>query len=140
MESVRAPARQRELLVATIRGAAEWRRGKAEQFADDAMARKQSLRAKSALRTLANFVEAMPDTDPDLDLYALRRIAPRNDRLDLARESSVLLSRFGLDRGAWQSPTPSESQMRNVLRRIDGIEARERAARKRRGEEHGGEA
>jgi hypothetical protein len=126
----RTPPAQRRLLVATIRDTAEWRRQKAEEFGDDAIARKRSLRAKQALRNLANFVEAMPDDDPDLNLYALRRVGERKGGLRLAPDSVLLLSRFGLDRGAWQSTKPIESQMRNVLRRIDGIEARERHARK----------
>ncbi len=134
VELVRTPADQRGLLVATIRDVSEWRRQKAEEFGDDAIARKRSLRAKQALRNLANFVEAMPDEDPDLNLYALRRAGERKGGLRLAPDSVLLLSRFGLDRGAWQSTEPTESQMRNVLRRIDGVEARERHARKLRAE------
>jgi hypothetical protein len=42
---------------------------------------------------------------------------------------------FGLDYGAWQTGTPTENQMRNALRHLDGIEARERNARKRRAED-----
>jgi hypothetical protein len=134
MESVRAPADQRILLAATIRDVAHWRKGKAYEFGDDALARKRSLRAKQALKTLANFVETMPDDDPDLNLYALRRTNERDGRLSVTLDSLILLSRFGMGRGAWQAAQPTESQMRNVLRRIDGIEARERHARKLRAE------
>lgn len=134
MDSVRATAEQRDLLVATIRDEAEWRRRKADQFCADEIARKRSLRARQALRTLANFVEGLPDTDPDLKLHALRRVEPREGKLRLTHESVVLLSRFGLKKESWQSSKPSESQMRNVLRRLDGIEGRERAARKQRAE------
>ncbi len=129
---VRTPADQRLLLAATIRSTAEWRGQKAREFGDDAIARKRSLRAKLALRTLANFVEAMPNDDPDLNLHALRRVDERKGELRLAPDSFFLLSRFSLDKGAWQASKPSESQMRNILRRIDGIEARERHARKQR--------
>jgi len=134
MEPVRAPADQRVLLATTIRDVAHWRKEKADEFGDDPIARKRSLRAKQALKTLANFVEAMPDDDPDLNLYALRRMDERDGRLSITPDSFMLLSRFGMDRGAWQAARPTESQMRNVLRRIDGIEARERHARKLRAE------
>lgn len=46
----------------------------------------------------------------------------------------TLLSRFGINIGSWQDTRPTESQMRNVLRRVDGIEAKERRARKERAE------
>ncbi len=134
MDQPRTLEDQRRLLAATVRNTAEWRGHKADEF-DDATARKRSLRAKQALRTLANFVEAMPDEDPDLGLYALRRVEERDGLLWLTPDGAALLSRFGLGKGAWQSSTPSESQMRNVLRRIDGIEAQERRARKERAEQ-----
>ncbi|MFI4989424.1 MAG: hypothetical protein ACHQHO_00725 [Solirubrobacterales bacterium] len=76
----------------------------------------------------------MSEEDRDLDLHALRRVEERNDALALTLESATLLSRFGIDRGAWQEGVPSEAQMRNALRRVDGIEARERAARRERAE------
>lgn len=135
MESLRPASEQRALLAATIRHAARWRGDKVDEFDDDAIARKRSLRAKQALLTLANFVEVLPDDDPDLDLYALRRAEERDGRLQLALDSATLLSRFGIGKGAWQASTPTEKQMRNVLRRMDGIEARERHARKQRAEE-----
>ena len=96
-------------------------------------------RPAAALRTLANFVDELPDDDADINLYALRRTDERDGRLGLTDDAAVLLSRFGLHRGAWQASKPSESQMRNVLRRLDGIEARERAERKRRAEQGYGE-
>jgi hypothetical protein len=130
-----AAPKQRRLLVETIRASARWRRGKADEFRDDEGARRQSLRADVALRALASFVEKLPDSDPDLNLSALSRTDEREGRLVLTTDASVLLSRFGLDARAWRSGAPTESQMRNMLRRIDGIEARERSARKRRAEE-----
>lgn len=135
MEEKRTAADQRRLLVETIRASGRWRRSKAREFGGDENARRQNLRAALALRTLANFVEALPDDDPDLALHALRGTDEQDGRLDLTDDSAVLLSRFGLDYGAWQSGAPSEKQMRNVLRRIDGIEARERSARKQRAEQ-----
>lgn len=139
MDSVRTSAEQRGLLVTTIRSTAEWRGQKADEFGNDAMARKENLRAKQALRALANFVEAMLDDDPDLHLYALRRADERGGRLRLVPDSVFLLSRFGLGKGAWQASRPTENQMRNILRRVDGIEAQERHARKLRAEEGYGE-
>jgi hypothetical protein len=135
VQEKRAAADQRRLLVETIRSTARWRRRKADEFGDDEEARRGNVRAASALRTLANFVDALPDRDPDLNLHALCRTDERDDALELTHDTAVLLSRFGLHRGAWQSASPGEDQMRNVLRRMDGIEARERAERKRRAEQ-----
>lgn len=132
MDQARAPTEQRRLLVATIRHAADWRGEKAREFADDETARRRSYRARQALRTLANFIEALPDDDPDLTLYALQRTDERDGRLWLTPDTFALLSRFGLGIGAWKSSAPSEKQMRNLLRRIDGSEAQERHARKQR--------
>jgi hypothetical protein len=125
---------QRRLLVETIRASAHWRQGKAEEFQDDDDARRHNARAALALRRLAKFVEGLPDNDQDLNLAALSRTEAREGRLTLSTDASVLLSRFGLGQGAWKSGPPNESQMRNVLRRLDGIEARERRARKERAE------
>jgi hypothetical protein len=131
--AVRPVGEQRRLLVATIRATAQWRNDKAHEF-EDSDVRKQNFRARQALRTLANFVEGLPDDDLDLNLYALRRADARDGRLWLTPDGAALLSRFGLGRGAWQSSQPSESQMRNILRRVDGIEAQERHASKERAE------
>lgn len=136
MQEPRPAPDQRRLLAETIRSAARWRRGKADEFGDDAEARRANVRAATALRVLANFVDGLADDDPDLHLYALCRTAERpGGVLDLTEDASVLLSRFGIKRGSWQASTPTENQMRNVLRRLDGIEARERAERKRRAEQ-----
>jgi hypothetical protein len=134
MDSARTAVDQRRLLVATIREVSDWRGQKASEFNDDYVARLRGLRAMYALRRLANFVEEMPDDDPDLNLNALCRTSERGGRLKLTPDSFRLLSRFGLDKGAWQHTKPVENQMRNVLRRVDGIEARERRARKLRAE------
>lgn len=56
------------------------------------------------------------------------------DQLLLAADSLVLLSRFGLQRGSWNEGPANEAQMRNILRRIDGIEASDRRERKLRAE------
>lgn len=135
VQEKRTGSKQRRLLVETIRASAKWRRGKADEFRDDENARRQSARAEIALRTLASFVDKLPDDDPELNLNALSRTDEQEGRLVLTLDAAVLLSRFGLDARAWRSGAPTESQMRNVLRRLDGIEARERSARKRRAEE-----
>jgi hypothetical protein len=135
VQEKRAAAHQRRVLVETIRASAQWRGRKADEFADDKDARRENSRAALALRRLANFVDGLPANDPELNLPALARTEARDGRLVLATEASVLLSRFGLGYGSWKSGPPDESQMRNVLRRLDGIEARERAARKQRAED-----
>jgi hypothetical protein len=134
---MREPGEQRDALVATIRNTADWRRRKAYEFAEDRCARKASLRAAQALRVLANFVEGLPDDDPDLTRYALRRVGMIDGRLALAPDASFLLSRFGVGKGSWQASKPTEPQMRNILRRINGVETQKRGmlATRRRGEE-----
>jgi hypothetical protein len=129
-DAVRTPDEQRDALVATIRDSAEWRRHKADEFEEDPVSRKASLRARQALRTLANFVAALPDDDPELNLHALQRVELYEDRLALTSEARLLLSRFGIAKRSWQSSKPSERQMRKVLRQLDGLEARERRSRK----------
>lgn len=52
--------------------------------------------------------------------------------MHLTDDGMTLLSRFGINIGSWGDTRPTESQMRNVLRRVDGIEAKERRARKER--------
>lgn len=61
-DPLRPIADQRRLLVATIRGAADWRAGRADKFEHDRDALRENVRAKTALRTLANFVEGCPTT------------------------------------------------------------------------------
>lgn len=126
----RTPGEQRDALAATIRDSAEWRRRKADEFEDEPVSRKASLRARQALRTLANFVEALPDDDPELNLQALRRVESFEGCLALTDEAKLELSRFGIAKRSWQSSKPSERQMRKMLRRLDGLEARERGSRK----------
>jgi hypothetical protein len=133
-DPVRPIADQRRLLLATIRSAAYWRRDKADEFDENAAARKANLRAKAALLHLANFVEELPDDDLDLHLHALHRLDEHDGTLRLTPDGIALLSRFGMSKDAWQSSTPTENQMRNVLRRVDGVEAKERRARKERAE------
>jgi hypothetical protein len=135
VQGKRAAPDQRRLLVETIRASAQWRQRKADEFGDDENARRQNSRATLALRALASFVAGLPNDDPDLNLPALARTEERDGRLVLTADASFFLSRFGLGYGAWKSGTPGERQMRNVLRRIDGIEARERSARKQRAED-----
>jgi ketosteroid isomerase-like protein/DNA-binding phage protein len=126
MEVLRLPAVQRRLLVATIRDTVEWRIRMVDKFGDDFEARKRSLRAMQALRTLANFVEGMSDEDPELWLHALHRVEERDGLLQLVSASRAALSRFGLQRGAWQTSSQTQPQMRKILRRINGIEAQKR--------------
>ncbi|MES1194166.1 MAG: hypothetical protein ABUM26_07560 [Solirubrobacterales bacterium] len=133
MQEKHAAPKQRRLLASTIRASAQWRRSKADEFAHDEDAVRENSRAAIALKTLANFVDGLPDGDQDLNLPALSRTEERGGCLVLSHEASVLLSRFGLG-GGWRGGKPSESQMRNMLRRLDGIEARERKARKERAE------
>jgi hypothetical protein len=133
-EPVRPIADQRRLLVATIRSAADWRAGRADTFEHDKSAHRENKRAKTALRTLANFGERLSDDDRDLELHALRRADERDGRLQLTDDSMALLSRFGINRGSWRDTRPTESQMRNILRRVDGIESKERRARRERAE------
>jgi hypothetical protein len=135
VQEPRSAAEQRRLLAETIRSTARWRRDKSDEFRDDEKLRRENARVASALRTLANFVDGLPDDDPDINLYALCRTDEQNGRLHLADEGVVLLSRFGLNQGTWQASKPSENQMRNLLRRLDGAETRERAKRNRRAEQ-----
>ena len=133
-DPVRPIADQRRLLVATIRSVADWRRGKIDEYANDAYHRKQNTRAKKALLTLANFVERLPDDDRDLALHALHRLEESNGELQLTLDGRTMLSQFGLSPGSWHEGRPTEKQMRNILRRVDGVEAKERRARKERAE------
>lgn len=119
-----------ERLVETIRRTAAWRRQKGVEFADDDRARRKSFRAASAQRTLANFVAGLAEDDPDITVFRNSEVAGEGTYLALCREGLVMLSRFGMEQGAWDARSkPSEAQMRNVLRRVNGAEqaARHRA-------------
>jgi hypothetical protein len=129
----RTPAEQRELLVATINFVADWRHEQAEKYdpaeAADPYAQTRSLRAGAALRALAEFVEELPDDDPALKLRTLLNTDQDEGRLVLGEDGFDLLSRFLMSVATQTEPT--EKQMRNILRRLDGAEGRERAAEKR---------
>lgn len=131
---MRPASEQRRLLAETIRQTAGWRKTQIERYPDDDAAVKASRRSALALRALANFVDGLTDDDPALALPALGRVDARGGTLVLCPDALTLLGRFGLGRGAWQAGTPTEGQMRNLLNRLDGIEAAERAGRKRRAE------
>lgn len=120
---------EQRALVSTMRQTARWRRAKAAQFADDHIARRRSNRAMVAIQTAAKFVEGLP-TD-DRDLAWLRYAEIEGERVVLGEEALDLMSRFGMDQGAWTNGPPGETQIRNLLRRIAGAESRERAAQKR---------
>lgn len=126
------PTASRDALVETIRATARWRAQVAREHVDDHVARRRSHRAMTGLAHLAKHVAGL---DPDdRDLRWLRHLEPRPDgTLTLADESRDLLSRFGMDKGAQNHgrPEPTDAQVRNLLRRMDGAEANERAARRR---------
>jgi hypothetical protein len=104
---------------------------KAYEFADDKRALQRSNRAAAALRYAANFVERELAVD-DPDLRWLHHVKGFPGGVALCEESLELLGRFGIGRGAWNNgTTPSESQIRNLLHRLDGAEGRERAAQRR---------
>lgn len=115
----------RDELAAIMRTTARWRHNVALRFADDRIARRRSYRAMVAIRIAANFVESLPEDDPDLAW--LRHV----DGAALCDEGRDILGRFGLDRGAWNQGAPGEAQIRRLLRRLAGAEARERAADRR---------
>ena len=129
----RTPAQQRDLLVATVRFVADWRRKQAEKYAPeesaDPYAQTRSLRAEAALRALAEFVEELPDDDKALKLRTLLTTEQDEGRLMLGEDGFDLLSRFLMSVATQTEPTGE--QMRNILRRLDGVEGRDRAAEKR---------
>jgi hypothetical protein len=112
-----------------MRETARWRRTKAVEFAEDKVAAHRSNRTMVALNTAARFVDTM-DAD-DRDLAWLRHVDADAKRLLLNEESWALLSRFGIDRGAWQDGHPTEVQIRKLLRRLSGAEASARGAARR---------
>jgi hypothetical protein len=117
-------------LVEALRDTARWRRTKATEFADDGIARRRSHRAMVAIQVAAKFVDSLPDDDHDLRWLTYVEV-DRHGRAVLCEESRELLSRFGMDPGAWTEGPPSDQQIRKLLRRLDGAEARERAALRR---------
>jgi hypothetical protein len=111
-----------------MRHTARWRRTQAQRF-DDRIARHRSHRAMVAISIAAKFVEQL---DPnDRDLAWLRYADAQDGRVELCESSRELLSRFGMDPGAWQDGPPDERQVRNLLRRLAGAEAAERGAARR---------
>jgi hypothetical protein len=125
-EQHRDPQEHRQRVVATLRAIAQWRKEKGYEYDDDRYAKKRSLRAKAALRRLANFVEALPVEDHDL--YNLLHVPPTEDgQLQLSADAFALLSRFGMAKGFnGHDAQASEAQMRNVLRRANGVEQAKR--------------
>lgn len=120
----------RDDLGRAMRDTADWRKRKAGEFEDDKVSRMRSNRAMVAIQTAAKFVEALPEGDHDLDW--LRHVnKSRGGRAWLCIEAREILSRFGIDKGAWTNGPPNETQIRNLLRRMAGAQARERAAERR---------
>lgn len=117
-------------LVRAMRDTADWRKRKAREFEDEKVSRMRSHRAMVAIQTAAKFVESLSGDDRDLDW--LRYVnKSRGGRAWLCEEARELLGRFGMDRGAWTSGPPGETQIRNLLRRMAGAQTRERAAEHR---------
>jgi hypothetical protein len=117
-------------LVRAMRDTADWRKRKAREFEDDKISRMRSHRARVAIQTAAKLVESLPEDDRDLAW--LRSIdKSRGGRAWLCAEAGELLGRFGMDKGAWTDGPPSETQIRNLLRRMAGAQTRERAAERR---------
>jgi hypothetical protein len=131
----RTPAQQRDLLAATVRFVADWRRAQAEKYdpaeSADPYAQTRSLRAENALRALAEFVEGLPDDDKALKLRTLLSTEQDEGRLVLTVECFELLSRFLMSESTQTKSGPTEAQCRKMLGRVDGCEGRERAAEKR---------
>jgi hypothetical protein len=117
-------------LVKALRDTARWRKAKAMQFANDETAQRRSHRAMVAIQIAAKFVDAMPDDDSDIR-WLMHVDVDQYGRAALCQESRELLSRFGMNLGAWTDGPPGEHQVRNLLRRLDGAEARARAAVRR---------
>src|SRR5947209_7660318 len=120
---------QQMTLVAAMRETARWRRAKAIEHADDKIAAHRSSRAMTAIQIAAKFVESL--ALDDTDLRWLRYVEADGKRLLLSEESWELLSRFGMDRGAWNQGGPTEAQIRKLLRRLSGAESRARGDARR---------
>ncbi len=82
-----------------------------------------------AIQCAAKLVASLPEDDRDIAW--LRHLEISSGRLELCEASLDLLSRFGMDRGAWQQGVPTDAQIRNLLRRMDGAEAAARGAERR---------
>lgn len=115
--------RHRQRVAETIRRTARWRRAKANEHPEF---HKDNARGATALRRLANFVESMAVDDLDLRAMRASRLTSDGEAYRLSREASDKLAGFGLGRGSWQGPTPDEAQLRNILRRVEGQEAKNR--------------
>jgi hypothetical protein len=64
-------------------------------------------------------------------LRTLTRVEDSGGKLILTPEGFDLLSRFRMSVSTRTESDPTEAQMRNILKRLDGVEGRERAAEKR---------
>lgn len=120
-------AEHRRRLAETIRRSAAWRKKVANEYEHDREALRASLRAANALRTLANFVDGLADDDRDLRCCRHATVFDDGNAYVLCPEGLRLLSRFWVNRGSAASKSkPDDSQMRNVLRRMDGAECASR--------------
>lgn len=116
----------RELVIHLV-SVARWRATTADRFADIPSSVAASRRVALALGSAARFVARLPPDDPDL------RWLDHVPDHGLCEESMILLRRFLSNQGAWQQQDePTETQMRNLLRRLGGTEADARAAARRR--------
>jgi hypothetical protein len=88
--------------------------------------RKRHQGSAHGLRCLSMFVRSL--NEDDLDLRLLRHLDPHpkdSSILFLHSETLHMLRRFWADKGARQGQAePTEAQMRNILRRMDGAEQR----------------
>jgi len=120
-----ATREHRLLLAETIRRVSRWRLSVSDEYSEEGNkdAQRQNYRAALALRRLANFVEALPEDDRDLNNLRSCPLTRDGRAYHLTEKGSRILSRFWINIGAATGvPAPSEAQMRNVLRRVDGAE------------------
>jgi hypothetical protein len=128
-DQFRLPDGHRDRLAATIRAVAQWRREKAYAHRDDKMAHKRSMHSFIALKELAKYVETLPEDDPDLGTF--RYSTPVDDSYRLSRGAWDRLSRFGMSHNVHgMDQRPGEAQMRNALRRAEGMEQQHRHLRR----------
>jgi len=121
----------RERLVETIQRTSQWRHNLADDYDEEGqkLSRMQNRRSALALARLANFVRDLPEDDPDLGRCKKSEIARDGRSYILGEEAARLLGRFWINRAAAKDGgAPTEAQMRNLLRRMDGAEQRHRAA------------